>query len=375
MKIRMFYHSLVSDWNHGNAHFLRGVMAELMSRGHDVLAFEPAHGWSKQQLLSQHGRAALAAFHTSFPDLRSEEYDEEKADLEQMLAGVDLVLVHEWTQPAIVAQIGRYRRRHSHLTAFFHDTHHRAVTAPRQIEALSLGDFDAVLAYGRALQQLYLERGFSKNVHIWHEAADTRIFFPRRYSGIKSDVVWIGNWGDEERSAEISDYFLLPADRLSLTGSVYGVRYPEAAVKLIENSGLSYCGWIPNFRVPEIFSAHRMTVHIPRNPYTVALRGIPTIRPFEALSCGVPLISAPWEDVERLFRAGEDFLMAQNPKQMLNFMSDVRNDDALAQSLARKGRETILQRHTCAHRTDELLNIYHSLVPELQLFGKTVGVD
>jgi len=34
MKIVMFYHSLVSDWNHGNAHFLRGVASELVARGH-----------------------------------------------------------------------------------------------------------------------------------------------------------------------------------------------------------------------------------------------------------------------------------------------------------------------------------------------------
>jgi len=26
-------HSLVSDWNHGNAHFLRGVMRDLIQRG------------------------------------------------------------------------------------------------------------------------------------------------------------------------------------------------------------------------------------------------------------------------------------------------------------------------------------------------------
>ena len=28
----LFYHSLVSDWNHGNAHFLRGVLSEAWSR-------------------------------------------------------------------------------------------------------------------------------------------------------------------------------------------------------------------------------------------------------------------------------------------------------------------------------------------------------
>ena len=42
MKFAFFYHSLQSCWNHGNAHFLRGVVRELASRGHDVTLFEPA---------------------------------------------------------------------------------------------------------------------------------------------------------------------------------------------------------------------------------------------------------------------------------------------------------------------------------------------
>ena len=31
LNIRLFAHSLVSDWNHGNAHFLRGVLSELIA--------------------------------------------------------------------------------------------------------------------------------------------------------------------------------------------------------------------------------------------------------------------------------------------------------------------------------------------------------
>ena len=33
MKFVLFHHSLVSDWNHGNAHFLRGVVAALQRVG------------------------------------------------------------------------------------------------------------------------------------------------------------------------------------------------------------------------------------------------------------------------------------------------------------------------------------------------------
>ena len=59
-----------------------------------------------------------------------------------------------------------------------------------------------------------------------------------------------------------------------------------------------------------------VTVHIPRQPYVQALPGIPTIRPFEALACGIPLICSPWQDVEGLFTPGTDFLIARHGREM-----------------------------------------------------------
>ena len=46
MRVVIFCHSIVSDWNHGNAHFLRGVTVELLERGHEVIVYEPADAWS-----------------------------------------------------------------------------------------------------------------------------------------------------------------------------------------------------------------------------------------------------------------------------------------------------------------------------------------
>jgi len=63
MRIVMFYHSLLSDWNHGNAHFLRGVVSELQHRGHTVDVYEPAGAWSLENLLADQGVAALEEFH------------------------------------------------------------------------------------------------------------------------------------------------------------------------------------------------------------------------------------------------------------------------------------------------------------------------
>ena len=47
MNVKLFCHSLVSDWNHGNAHFLRGVMRELHRRGNDIDVLEPSAGESQ----------------------------------------------------------------------------------------------------------------------------------------------------------------------------------------------------------------------------------------------------------------------------------------------------------------------------------------
>ena len=42
-----------------------------------------------------------------------------------------------------------------------------------------------------------------------------------------------------------------------------------------------------------------------------ALPGIPTIRLFEALACGIPLVCAPW-DTARAVLARPDFLVARD---------------------------------------------------------------
>ena len=75
-------------------------------------------------------------------------------------------------------------------------------------------------------------------------------------------------------------------------------------------------GWLPNYRVPEVFGRFRITLHVPRRPYVARFAGIPTIRPFEALACGIPLICSPWNDCENCFEPGRDFLVARSGREM-----------------------------------------------------------
>jgi spore maturation protein CgeB len=169
--------------------------------------------------------------------------------------------------------------------------------------------------------------------------------------------VWIGNWGDGERSEELVEFLLKPARDAQLPLDIHGVRYPGEAKRILNKYGAEYRGWLANADVPQVFANHLATVHVPRRFYTDALPGIPTIRVFEALACGIPLVSAPWSDCENLFRVGEDFLMVSDGVQMTRALTDLKNDHALRETLVRNGLETIRARHTCAHRANELLSI------------------
>ncbi len=366
MRVVLFCHSIISDWNHGNAHFLRGIAAELLGRGHEVRIYEPRNAWSLENLVAEYGEQPVRRFHAAFPKLASVRYDPDAVDLDEALDGAGLVLVHEWNEHSLVARIGCHRKRSGHYRLLFHDTHHRSVTDPSAMAAYDLSGYDGVLAFGEVIREKYVAQGWAKRAWTWHEAADMRVCAHALVGQAVSpagreDLVWIGNWGDDERTREIDEFLLKPVRDLRLTARVHGVRYPESALRALAAVGIEYAGWVANYEVPSVFAGFRATVHIPRGPYVRSLPGIPTIRVFEALACGIPLISSPWSDSENLFTPGRDFLFASDGEEMKRHLRALLNDGAMRRELARRGRETILARHTCAQRVDELLEICQCL--------------
>jgi spore maturation protein CgeB len=363
MRIVYFTHSLASCWNHGNAHFLRGLLRELGAAGHDVTACQPANGWSEQNLVADHGEAPIVRFRREFPDLRTRTYDTAET-ARRMVHGADLVIVHEWTEPDIVAAIGAQRRR-GRFILLFHDTHHRAISDPDFLRRMGLSDYDGVLAFGESLAEVYRRVGWGQRAHVFHEAADTRFFRPLDPEADRDGLVWIGNWGDDERTEELIEFLLAPAQACGLRLDIHGVRYPPAAREVLDRYGAHYHGWIANIDVPAAFARHLATVHVPRRYYASLLPGIPTIRVFEALACGIPLICAPWPDSEALFTPGQDYLVAAHGGQVTKALRTVAHDADLRASLIASGLNTIRARHTCRHRAEQLLAIACGLRPEL----------
>ena len=369
LRLAYFAHSFRSDWNNGNAHFLRGLMRAMVAMGHQVTLLEPASEWSIENLRQEvEGEHALAEFAETYPELKVETYafhEEEDVlceQLRELLRDTEVILLHEWNPPALAQLLLRLRDAMG-FQLMFHDTHHRASSSPQQIELFGLDRFDGILAFGEVLRTIYRERFGLRRVWTLHEAADVSVFYPQAAQERTNDVVWIGNWGDDERSAEIQEFLLQPAAMLGRDRRfvIYGVRYPPEGLRALQHAGVLYGGYLPNLEAPCIYGSSAVTVHIPRRQYSSAMPGIPTIRVFEALACGIPLVSAPWRDSEQLFRDG-DFLFVTNGEQMQDALDRLLRNPAQAQDQAARGLETILARHTCDHRAQELTRICQELL-------------
>jgi spore maturation protein CgeB len=363
MSIRFFAHSWISDWNHGNAHFLRGLVRELVRMGHQVRCYEEMDAWSLSNLI-QEGVAAGSSiddFHRTYPELDVRFYQRDEnfsAFLNHELAGADLVIIHEWNEPEVVNEILSRKKRFG-FRALFHDTHHRAHSNANQILRFQLHHFDGVLAFGEVIRKIYLDGFGVTRAWTFHEAADISVFHPMEYDK-QNDLVWIGNWGDEERTQELMEFLVAPAIDLIASGRrvlVHGVRYPAEARNVLQRSGIKYSGYLSNLSAPRVYAHSRLALHVPRRQYANGLSGVPTIRVFEVLACGIPLVCAPWADTEHLFRAGQDYVLARNGEEMSACLRELLESEDTRRQIALSGLETIRQHHTCRHRAEQLMDI------------------
>jgi spore maturation protein CgeB len=272
------------------------------------------------------------------------------------LRETDVVLLHEWNDPFVVNSVLSLKKKFGFI-ALFHDSHHRAYTRAGEILKFHLHLVDGVLAFGETIRRIYTEGFGVGRAWTFHEAADVDTFRPLDRPR-EIDVIWIGNWGDEERTHELQEFLIGPAT--ALPGKkvvVHGVRYPDSALEKFRAAGIEYRGYLPNLFSPQAYAESAVTLHVPRQQYANGLSGIPTIRVFEALACGIPLVCSPWNDDEHLFHPGEDYLVVKDGRQMVAELQHLLRDSQARRQIGEHGLKTVRERHTCAHRAEQLISI------------------
>src|SRR5205807_7743588 len=130
-----------------------------------------------------------------------------------------------------------------------------------------------------------------------------------------------------------------------------------SALQKFQAAGIEYRGYLPNLFSPEAYAESAVTLHVPRQQYANGLSGIPTIRVFEALACGIPLVCSPWADAENLFHPGKDYLVVKDGRQMAAELENLLRDEQARKQIGEHGLKTIRERHTCDHRAEQLTAI------------------
>jgi len=81
---------------------------------------------------------------------------------------------------------------------------------------------------------------------------------------------------------------------------------------------------------------------------------------FEAMACGIPVVSAPWDDVENIFVPGT-YIRVASGEQMKAALNMLVRDSEFAAAIADAGFADVVAHHTCRHRVVELLHIADSI--------------
>lgn len=366
LRIHVFSHSLVSDWSHGSAHFLRGLSRALMQMGHKVRCHEELGSWSLINLVRNEQERSIDSidqFRQEFRELDIHFYERKdglRDHLKTELRHAEVVLIHEWNEPGLVNTVLSLKDELG-FRALLLDTYHRAYTRAGEMLQFHLHLFDGVLAAGEPIRKIYMDGFGIRRAWTFHEGADTDHFFPKTAER-KQDLVWIGNWGDEERTAELAEFLVSPTGALSeLNVKAYGVRYPAEAVDWMRDAGVEFAGYLPNLDAPQVYAESALALHLPRKQYTNGLAGVPAPRMFEALACGATLLSAPWDDLEGLFRK-EDFVRVDNAEQMQAEITHLLQDESARKQIGANGLETIRARHTCGHRAAQFIEICNEVL-------------
>ena len=97
---------------------------------------------------------------------------------DQGWVGADLVLVHEWNEPELVARIAAHRKSSSNSYLLpFHDTHHRVVSAPSSIAAMHLDGLDWGFGLrGDPVRRLYPARLGATRLHLARSRRYSRVW-------------------------------------------------------------------------------------------------------------------------------------------------------------------------------------------------------
>jgi spore maturation protein CgeB len=336
--------SITSSWGNGHATTYRGLVRELVARGHAVLFLERDVPWyaAERDLPDPpYGRTRL---YTSL--------DELKDRFATAVRQADVVMVGSYVPEGVA--VGTWVTQVARGVTAFYD-----IDTPVTLAKLSRGDteylspdlipcYDLYLSFtgGPILQHLERDYGASMARPLYC-SADPTLYAPEAGEPTY-DLGYLGTYS-ADRQAGLDQLLLEPA-RHWRRGRfmVAGPQYPAAIEWPANVERRAHLAPIDH---PRFYRAQRFTLNITRADMRRSGYA-PSVRLFEAAACATPVISDAWEGIETFFTPGEEILISHSSRDTLRYLREIPEDQRRV--MGERARARMLAEHTAAHRAETL---------------------
>jgi spore maturation protein CgeB len=352
MKIVIFGLTLSSSWGNGHATTWRGLLRQLIARGHDVAFFErDMPYYAAHRDLRRLPGGALHMYN---------DWRDVLALARSELAGADVAIVTSYCPDAIAASELIWSS--SALRVFYDLDAPVTLSRLRRGEAVpyihrdGLSEFDLALSFtgGRALDALRNELG-ARRVAPLYGSVDLEVHRPTTsVADYRGSLCYLGTYSQDRQQA-LAELLIEPARRLPDERFVIaGAQYPQ---EFPWTPNIFFVQHLPPRNHPAFFCSSRLTLNVTR----AAMREMgwcPSGRLFEAAACGVPVISDWWEGLDEFFTPGSQILIASHAQQVVDALALA---DAELQRIARAAQERTLAEHSAEQRAREFEEIIEKI--------------
>lgn len=334
--------TLSSSWGNGHATTYRALLRAMAARGHDILFLERDMPWyAAHRDLVQADYCCLQFYR----DLGSLE------EWKVMIAEADVVLVGTYV-PDGAAVIDRVAVWASGTRAFYD------IDTPVTLEALDAGDwahlrpdqiplFDVYFSFtgGPTLHALERDWG-ARKARVLHCSVDPEVY--RNTSAeTRWDLGYLGTYS-ADRQAALELLLLRPARAMPERRFVVaGSNFPP---DLAWPSNVDRIEHLPPGTHADFYSSLGWTLNLTRSAMRRAGHS-PSVRLFEAASCGTPIVTDAWPGLDEILRPNAECIVVHDAADIVRLLS---TPDQARVQIGQAGRDRILARHTAAHRAAEL---------------------
>ncbi|HZQ61961.1 MAG TPA: glycosyltransferase [Casimicrobiaceae bacterium] len=344
LRIVMLGLSITSSWGNGHATTYRGLVRELVKRGHDVLFLERDVPWyadNRDLPRPPFGRTVL---YDSVKSLRKR--------YTRTVREADLVIVGSYVPDGVA--VGDWVLAEARGVRAFYDIDTPVTLAKlargehEYLEPAQIARYDLYLSFTGGPTLRRLEREFkSPCARALYCSFDPGLYFPQSHR-IEWDLGYMGTYS-ADRQPKLDELLVKPARRWRAGRfAIAGPQYPH---HLRWPANVEYTPHLAPKEHRAFYNRQRYALNITRADM-VAAGWSPSVRLFEAAACATPIISDCWAGIDTLFEPGREILLATSVDDVLQVLRDVT--DAERVSIGRRARERVLAEHTAAHRAREL---------------------